>query len=55
MMDNAMEQKKEYVAPQMEVVQFQLQDRLLQDSPTNPPEPPQPDLPCNRCNIEIEI
>jgi hypothetical protein len=33
MMDNEMEQKKEYVAPQMEVVQFQPQRSVLVDSP----------------------
>lgn len=32
MMDNEMEQKKEYVAPQMEIVQFQPQNLLLENS-----------------------
>ena len=40
MMDNEMEQKREYAAPQMEVVQFELQDHLLSNSPTNPSEIP---------------
>jgi hypothetical protein len=44
MMDNEMEQKKEYVAPQMEVVQFQPQGSILglscvkpEDCPEKPP------------------
>lgn len=56
-MKNDIELKKDYVAPQMEVVQFELQDRLLQDSPSssNPPSPPQPDLGCETCSITIEF
>ena len=55
-MKNDIELKKDYVAPQMEVVQFELQDRLLQDSPSssNPPSPPQSDLGCNPCSILLD-
>ena len=56
LMNNDIELKKDYVAPQMEVVQFELQDRLLQDSPSssNPPSPPQSDLGCNPCSILLD-
>lgn len=44
-----MEQKKEYVAPQMEVVQFQSQGSILQESKgLNCPPPPL------GCGIEID-
>lgn len=46
MMDNEMEQKKEYVAPQMEIVQFQSQGSILQES----------ESPCGKpsCGISVE-
>ncbi len=56
MMNNEIEQKREYAAPQMEVVQFELQDRLLWASPTDRPSgPPQPQSEGEFCSPKCGI
>ena len=42
-MNNEIEQKKEYVAPLMEVYSFRAQRNLLDCSPMPCPEPPPPE------------